>query len=420
MSWGGDSGGEGHAVSTVGRSDAERAELGALIELCSLPHMGPARLRALLSSRDALESIDQLRAGRAAVLTALRSCRGVDEQLIATWRRQAALAFERAAISGHPVGADLLAMHAREGIWLSVPARSDAAEIWESDPEPPALLFGQGVAIDPEIRRVGVVGTRRCTAYGRTVAQQLGAGLAAAGVAVVSGLATGIDGIAQRAALDAGGPVAGVVGSGLDQVYPASNRTLWADVARRGTLLSEYPLGRRAAHWQFPARNRIVAALSEVLVVVESGTTGGSMYTVDAAAERDRPVMAVPGPITSAASAGANRLLADGCAPVCEVADVLSALDAESPARPACERSETERDARGRTVARTAAAVAAGSQPDEPLDRQILDEFTAGPRTLDELALQTGASLGELASALGRLQLSGWASETGGWWEKAR
>ncbi len=391
------------AISVEASTAEELAELGALAVLCSLPHMGPARLRALLSGRDALEAVDHLRAGRAATLAGLRSCHGVDEPLIATWRRQIAAAFERAAIDGHPVGTDLLAAHAREGIWLWAPARTDASEIWESDPEPPALLFGQGAAIDPEVRRVGVVGTRRCTAYGRTVAQQLGSGLAAAGVAVVSGLATGIDGIAQRSALDADGPVIGIVGSGLDQVYPTANRTLWADVARHGTLLSEYPLGRRAAPWQFPARNRIVAALCEVLVVVESASAGGSMYTVDAAAERNRPVMAVPGPITSAVSAGTNRLLAEGCAPVCDVADVLAALG-EPP------RSDAASGSPGLPTA----------APAEELDRRILDELSAGPRTLDELALQTGTGLGELASSLGRLQLSGWASETGGWWETAR
>ena len=380
------------------RSD-DREELGALVELCSLPNMGPARLRMLLDGRAAPEAIEHLRDGRPSVLTALRACRGVDEQLIAVWRRGAAAAFGRAALDGPPVGAGLLDAHDRADVWLCVPARSEAAELWASDPEPPVLLFGQGAHIDLSVRRVGIVGTRRCTAYGRTVAQMLGAGLAAAGIAVVSGLATGIDGIAQRAALERGGPVIGVVGSGLDQVYPASNRTLWADVASHGTLLSEYPLGRRAAPWQFPARNRIVAALCEVLVVVESGATGGSMYTVDAAAERDRPVMAVPGPINSDASAGPNRLLADGCAPVCDVDDILSALG---------------------EPAGGAAAAAAHQMPAEPLDRQILDELTAGPRTLDELALRTGAALGELASALGRLELSGWASETGGWWEKAR
>ena len=386
-------------MNTGGAADDERAELGALVELCSLPHMGPARLRAVLSGRDALGAIAELRTGGAAVLNALRACRGVDEPLIATWRRQAASAFDQSAISGHPVGAGLLDAHARAGIWLSVPTRSDAAEAWMTDPEPPALLFGQGAAIDLAVRRVGVVGTRRCTAYGRTVARQLGAGLAAAGVAVVSGLATGIDGIAQRAALDEGGPVIGVVGSGLDQVYPAANRTLWGDVAQHGTLLSEYPLGRRAAPWQFPARNRIVAALCEVLVVVESGPKGGSMYTVDAAAERDRPVMAVPGTIISAASAGTNRLLAEGCAPVCDVDDILTALGEPAGAP---------------------AVAAQPALPSHALDRRVLDELTGGPRSVDELALRVEATLGELSSSLGRLQLSGWVVETGGWWEKAR
>ena len=377
----------------------EQAELGALAELCSLDRMGPARLRALLHERGPLAAIDDLRVGRASLMRALLACRGVDEAVVAAWRRHAASALDRAARSGRPVGADVIEAHARQGIWLSEPARSDASELWASDPEPPVLLFGQGASIDPRVRRVGIVGTRRCSAYGRTVAQLLGAGLAAAGVAVVSGLATGIDGIAQRAALDADGSVIGVVGSGLDQVYPASNRALWADVARHGTLLSEYPLGRRAAPWQFPARNRIVAALCEVLVVVESGPTGGSMYTVDAAAERDRPVMAVPGPITSAASAGTNRLLSEGCAPVCDVDDVLAALGEPAGARAAAGEPEP---------------------PAAPLDRQVLDELTAGPRTLDELALTTGVALSDLASALGRLQLAGWVSETGGWWEKCR
>ena len=405
---------EPDTVNAPVTADDDRAELGALAVLCSLPHMGPARLRAVLDGRDALGAVCLLRKGGAAALAALRTCRGVGAPLIATWRRQVAAAYEEAATGGRCLGAGLLDAHEQAGIWLWVPTRAGAAaigaaegeaaaigavDIWESDPEPPALLFGEGAAIDPALRRVGIVGTRRCTAYGRTVARQLGASLAAAGVAVVSGLATGIDGIAQRAALDAGGLVIGVVGSGLDQVYPASNRALWADVARHGTLLSEYPLGRRAAPWQFPARNRIVAALCEVLVVVESGPTGGSMYTVDAAAERDRPVMAVPGPITSVASVGTNRLLSEGCAPVCDVDDILAALgepagahgSAASPAPPSCE-----------------------------LDRQVLDELTAGPRTLDELTLRTGAGLAELASALGRLQLAGWAAETGGWWEKAR
>ena len=374
-------------------------ELGALAELCSLRGIGPARLRALLRERSALDAIGDLRSGRVETLAALSACRGMDSALLSTWRQRASSMLSEAARHGRPVGADLLEAHARQEVWLHVPSRGGAVELWETDPEPPAVLFGRGAPVDLALRRVGIVGTRRCSAYGRTVAQRLGEGLAAEGVAVVSGLATGIDGIAQRAALNEGGPVIGVVGSGLDCVYPAANRDLWADVAERGTLLSEYPLGTHPAAWQFPARNRIVAALCEVLIVVESGDSGGSMYTVEAAAERGRTVMAVPGPITSSASSGTNRLLAEGCAPVCDVDDVLLAL--------------------GVTGGGAAAATAAGP-PDDPLARELLDELTAGGRSVDELALCVDASLAELATALGRLQLSGWVTETGGWWEKSR
>ncbi|WP_419946874.1 DNA-processing protein DprA [Candidatus Poriferisodalis sp.] len=374
-------------------------ELGALAELCSLPRIGPARLRALLRDRSALDAIEDLRCGNAETLAALSACRGMDQVLAATWQQRASAAIAEAARSGRHVGADLLEAHARQSVWLHLPSRGRAAELWETDPEPPAVLFGQGAPVDLSLRRVGIVGTRRCSAYGRTVARLLGEGLAAEGVAVVSGLATGIDGIAQRAALDEGGPVIGVVGSGLDCVYPTANRALWADVGEHGTLLSEYPLGTHPAPWQFPARNRIVAALCELLIVVESGPAGGSMYTVEAAVERDRTVMAVPGPITSNASSGTNRLLADGCAPVCSVDDVLLALGA------------TGGGAAAATIARP---------PDDPLERELLDELTAGGRSVDELALCVDAPLGDLATALGRLQLSGWVSETGGWWEKSR
>ena len=323
----------------------------------------------------------------------------MDSALVSVWQRRASAALEEAERHGRPVGAELLEAHTQQGVWLHLPSAPAAAELWEIDPEPPAVLFGRGAPVDLALRRVGIVGTRRCSAYGRTVAQLLGEGLAAEGVAVISGLATGIDGIAQRAALDGGGAVIGVVGSGLDCVYPAANRALWADVGHQGTLLSEYPLGTQPAAWQFPARNRIVAALCELLIVVESGPSGGSMYTVEAAVERDRTVMAVPGPITSSASSGTNRLLAEGCAPVCDVDDVLAALGAAGVG---------------------AAAATLAQPPDDPLERKLLDELTAGGRSVDELALCVEASLAELAAALARLQLSGWVSETGGWWEKSR
>ncbi|WP_419841778.1 DNA-processing protein DprA [Candidatus Poriferisodalis sp.] len=397
----------------------ERAELAALIEWCSLPHIGPARLRVVLDGRTAVSAVEDLCSARAPLLEALNACRGVSASLVAAWRDRLGSALRRAETTNQPVGEDRLRAHEQAGIWLHRPACTDADGLWDADPEPPVLLFGRGERIDARPRCVGIVGTRRCSAYGRTVAKLLGAGLAEEGVAVVSGLATGIDGIAQRAALDAGGPVIGVVGSGLDCVYPSANRTLWTDVAAAGSLLSEYPLGTPAAPWRFPARNRIVAALCEVLVVVESGPTGGSMYTVDAAAERDRLVMAVPGPITSAASAGTNRLIVEGCAPACGVSDVLVALGGTATAAgPRAAGAMTA--AAGDIAAAGCTTTVDHHVTDDPLLRSILDELVSGPRSVDELALALKASLAALTSSLARLQLQGWVCETGGWWEKTR
>ena len=392
----------GATVTETGSGVSERAELGALLELCSLPSVGPARMHALLDGVSAQEAIAKLCRWHPDSLAALSGCPGVTEALVRSWRAALKAAQEQATRNGRPIGVDRLEAHEHAGVWLDIPTGGESREVWNADPEPPALLFGRGAPLDLATKRVGVVGTRRCSAYGRTVAQQLGEGLAAAGVAVVSGLASGIDGIAQRAAFDAGGPVIGVVGSGLDHVYPASNRSLWEDIAQRGTLLSEYPLGTPALRWRFPARNRIVAALCDVLVVVESGESGGSLYTVDAAAERDRPVMAVPGPITSEVSRGTNRLLAEGCSPVCDVGDILMALG----------WSEHESVPTG--------ALLELPMPESPLDRKVLDELGPASRTADELVERAGAGLADVAASLGRLELSGWAAETGGWWERTR
>jgi DNA processing protein len=147
-------------------------------------------------------------------------------------------------------------------------------------------------------------------------------------VLVVSGLALGIDGAAHRGALSEPGasPVA-VVGSGLDVIYPRGNADLWRQIADQGTILSEAPLGGGPEPWRFPARNRIIAALADVIVVVESKATGGSMITVDEGIRRGRPVLAVPGSLRNPAAAGTNLLISEGCAPVCAIDDVLVALD---------------------------------------------------------------------------------------------
>ena len=185
-----------------------------------------------------------------------------------------------------------------------------------NDPEPPAALFVRGDLAVLDSRRVGVVGTRNATQAGRDIAFELGRDLAAAGVVVVSGLAKGVDGAAHAGVLRAdGAPPAAVVGNGPDEPYPRVHARLWEEVCEHGVLLSEWPPGTVPEPFRFPLRNRILAALSEVLVVIESRERGGSLITAQAAIERSIDVMAVPGSVRNRAAAGTNQLLRDGAAP---------------------------------------------------------------------------------------------------------
>lgn len=184
----------------------------------------------------------------------------------------------------------------------------------------PDLLDG----IEP-FEAVTIVGARRATAYGREIARELGRELASAGLVVVSGLAFGIDGCAHRGALDGGRTIA-VLGCGPDVAYPTSHRTLWRKICETNLVLSELPPGATPWRWTFPARNRIMAALSGMTVVVEAATRSGSLITTDLAADLGRDLGAVPGPVTSRASAGPNSLLASGAHVIRDAQDVLDAM----------------------------------------------------------------------------------------------
>jgi DNA processing protein len=172
---------------------------------------------------------------------------------------------------------------------------------------------------------------------------------------------------------------------------------LWQAVASHGVLLSEAPLGARPERWRFPARNRIIAALSDLVVVVESHRSGGSMHTVDEADRRGIDVMAVPGSVRAPASAGTNALLAEGRVPVCSADDVLVALGLQ----PAGRRSRDETRPRP-----------------EAADVPVLDAVGWQPATLDQITVRTGLGLAALAPALDRLRESGWIDQRGGWYER--
>lgn len=207
------------------------------------------------------------------------------------------------------------------------PGDADFPAELANDVEPPSQLFVRGDLAALACRRVAIVGTRHATAYGRRIAYELGANLAASGVGIVSGLAIGIDAAAHEGALARNGRPIGVVASGLDNVYPRRHARLWEQVGRLGVLLTENPAQTAPLNWMFPRRNRMIAALAEIVVVVESAAKGGSMHTVESAMKRGIEVMAVPGPVGSPVSEGTNRLLVEGVAPVLGVEEVLTALD---------------------------------------------------------------------------------------------
>ena len=198
--------------------------------------------------------------------------------------------------------------------------------------DPPPALWVRGGAGDAILsgRAVAVVGARACSAYGRSVARSLGRDLAAAGLVVVSGMARGIDGEAHRGALEAAGVTVAVLGCGIDRDYPAAHAELARRICERGLVVSEYEPGVEPAPWRFPARNRIIAGLCEATVVVEARERSGALITADFALEEGREVLAVPGEITSALSAGTNALLRLGATPVTCSEDVLEVFGIES------------------------------------------------------------------------------------------
>lgn len=179
-------------------------------------------------------------------------------------------------------------------------------------PDPPYALFVRGKRPETDGPAVAVIGARDCSEYGRYVAEQLGECLGRNGVQVVSGMARGIDGIAQNAAVEAGGYSAGVLGSGVDICYPAQNQPIYQKLIETGALLSPYPMGTPARPRNFPARNRIVSGLADAVVVVEARVKSGTLITVDMALEQGKEVYVVPGRVTDRLSDGCNRLIRQG------------------------------------------------------------------------------------------------------------
>ena len=323
------------------------------VALLCLPSLWPARLAALLGLRrvrgpdEALLGDDPMVARRSAreAWSLVRDGRaGADQVVRRALGGRADVTEVTAAWARAAIGLDveaLWARHVHDGVRVDLLGSPGYPTALASDPSAPYAVFRKGSATGLEGPCVAIIGTRRCTPLGRDIAIEFAETLSRAGAKVVSGLALGIDGAAHEGALRASRatPI-GVVAGGFDIPYPARHRRLWLDVAAAGALVSEWPLGTRSEGWRFPARNRIIAALADAVVVIESRASGGSMITAEQALVRGKAVFAVPGSIRSPASIGTNRLLCDGAIPACAVDDVIDTLGLRKPVRRRAQRPE--------------------------------------------------------------------------------
>ena len=355
--------------------------------LASFPHMTIHRLGALLRHHDPREAYE--------IAIGQHGPTGLIERVLTD--HDVRSAWQRAGRS--TLLDDVWARCDRLGVQVLVHGGPGYPSLLLEDPMPPPVLFAQGRIALLDGRRAAVVGTRNATAAGRDTATTLGRGLAAADVHVVSGLARGIDGCAHQGALQAagGGRPIGVVASGHDVVYPREHRDLWSRVAEHGLLLSEAPPGTSPEAYRFPLRNRLIAALAEVVVVVESREHGGSLLTVNEAIMRNVPLMAVPGGVHNRAATGTNQLIRDGAGVVVEPADVLIALALDHR--------------------RAAASIAEPRARPSGADLAVYEICAGAPRTIDGLVLACSLSLVEAAMSVARLEQTGWIQQIDGWFE---
>ena len=276
--------------------------------------------------------------------------------------------------------------------------------------DPPILLYARGRVELLASDSVAIVGSRRPTPYGGSVAEKFGRELSAAGLTVVSGLARGIDSAAHRGALNGSGATVAVMGNGVDVVYPPENRKLIAEVAERGLVVSEFPMGSTAFPQNFPIRNRIISGLSYGVMVVEAAQYSGSLITARLALDQGREVLAVPGSIASKPSWGPNLLIKQGAKLVQQVEDVIEELPPDvraELARRAEEAMETENSSSVETSSPSQASIwqAAAS----PLGKKVFSMLRVDSAVqVDELIDSTeGRSPSEVLAALSELELYG-------------
>jgi len=256
----------------------------------------------------------------------------------------------------------------------------------------PPVLYVRGNIPPQDEPSLAVVGTRRPTIYGRQVAEEIVTDLVQSKITIVSGLARGIDSVAHRAALDAGGETIAVFASGLDIVYPAENTKLAQAIMEHGALISEYPLGVKPKAENFPLRNRIMSGLSLGVLVVEAGERSGALITAFQALEQNREVFAIPGSILSPASKGTNHLIQEGAKLVRNCADILGELNL--------------------TMVTQQLEIKEFS-PASEAESLVLKQLTLEPSHIDEICRRSGLTMQEVSSTLAMLELKGIIKQVG-------
>lgn len=422
-------------MSAVG-ADTDLDLCAHVAALAGLPGMGPATLVAILTSHDPRQAWAEVRAGR----IERPPPRSPGQAVPATEAPLQRALFASEPGPGRPsprrswaeVSRRLdplqwWAPFAAAGTSVTWPGRPDYPAALVGDPQPPGALFWRGRIEALGRPCVAVVGTRNASPDGRTTAFEMGRDLADAGICVISGLALGIDGAAHAGALaamatDAGGSTVGIAASGPDVPYPRRHAGLWKEVTERGAVVSENLPGRPAQAWRFPSRNRIIAGLASLVVVVESHRCGGSLITAEAAIDRGVEVRVVPGPVHSPASEGSNQLLYDGPGPVrnaCDVLDALGIFRSDPAPAPGPEPAPGRR--RGRPVLGPSGPsrrpVRPGAAPEvDSQARRVLDAVGWRPTSTGQVMARSGLDAATVARCLDGLVGGGWVRNESGWW----
>lgn len=352
-------------------------ELSALLNLQLTPGVGPKTCHALLRVFGTAEAVWRATAAEWAEVP------GVGRKLVEQLRE---------ARSGARAAAELSWCESRGVVPVAL-GQPSYPESLSRIVDPPSILFCQGALIPQDQLAIAVIGSRQCTLYGRQQAERLAAGLARAGITVVSGLARGIDSAAHRGALIGNGRTIAVLGTGLDNIYPPEHADLAQEISRSGAVVSEMPHDQAALPGLFPQRNRIISGLSLGILVIEANRNSGAMHTVRHALEQGRDVFAVPGRIDSLASEGCHDLIRDGATLVRNVDDVLNQLGPLS--RPVPVASPLP----GQAVPESGAVVGSDTTPGGPIqdareltlneiERAVLAQVAAEPRLVDVVLTQ--------------------------------